>query len=375
MLIPIAATPTVSSMKNDHKKNILVCPLNWGKGHLTRVQVIAYELKKSGHKVYFAAPAKLHSSIDKSVYDKLLHIWSPGIFYSGVLPLSIDILIQLPVLLFAFLADRLTIPRLVRAYDIDIVISDNRFGARSGKKYSVYITHQLRIALPRAIRFMEPLVSQLHRFVAGRYDECWIPDYPGKNNLSGSLSHNCKHPPNTHYIGPLTRLSSDPPLKGVRGMSFFTLALLSGPEPQRSKFERIIISRRHIFPGKLIIVAGKPGDSVKKDKDIQRYSWLDGPELKSLLESAGLVICRSGYSTIMDINLLGCPVIMVPTPGQPEQEYLASHMAGRYGISIIEQKELARLSELPAIKKDIEWPGMIDRPLDKVLDELIKRSP
>ncbi|MEA1887921.1 MAG: glycosyltransferase [Bacteroidota bacterium] len=381
-------------MKNNGKKNIFICPLAWGTGHATRIQLIAAQLKKRGHKIYIAAPRGLYKTFDKNTYDEFFALWSPPVYYPGYLPLYIAVLLQLPVLLCGFLSDRLRLPGMIRKYNVDIVISDNRFGMWSSKVYSIYVTHQLRVALPRGLGFFEPLVSTIHRSVARRYDECWVPDLPGDNNLSGRLSHDCRMPANTRYIGPLSRfalLSEAPVILSkakdlIEGLSVnrsfallrmtrFTLALLSGPEPQRTRLENIITSQKNKLPGKLVILAGTPGEDKQTNDDIIRYPWLDGTALGKLMLEADLIVCRSGYSTIMDLFHLGKTAILIPTPGQPEQEYLALYMAGKYGISTIKQKELAKIRTLPDVKKDILWLGKDAGLLDKALDQLFKRLP
>jgi len=374
-------------MKNNKRKNILICPLNWGAGHATRVQVIAWELRKRGYKIYIAAPRSLHETFDKAVYDELITLRSPSVYYPGFTPLYIAVMFQMPVLLVAFFADRLRLPGIIRKYGIDLIISDNRFGLWSRGAYSIYITHQLRVALPRGLGFVETLVSAVHRSVAGRYDECWVPDFPGENNLSGMLSHDCRMPSNTKYIGPLSRFYKlDVPIKnrplggGVHDFGFlpsqFTLALLSGPEPQRTIFENIITLQKDKLPGKLIIVAGTPGDNKQTaDDDILRYSWLDGAALKQLMEQADLIICRSGYSTIMDLFYTGKTSLLVPTPGQPEQEYLACYLAERYNFTTITQRQLARHGDIPAVNDNIQWPGIDKNLLDKALDQLLRKLP
>ncbi|MFO7851332.1 MAG: glycosyltransferase [Bacteroidota bacterium] len=407
-------------MEKNGKKNIFICPLAWGTGHATRVQVIGEKLKQRGHKIYIAAPRALHRTFGKSTYDELITLWSPPVYYPGYLPLYLAVLLQLPLLLWGFLSDRLRLPAMIRRYNVDIVISDNRFGMWNKKVYSIYITHQLRVALPRGLGFFEPPVSAIHRSVIRRYDECWVPDFPGDNNLSGRLSHDCRMHANTRYIGPLSRfvilprwrgsdsnrwrespdscqlISSssspslaiassgssvpDPCLAGADlppslRMTKFTLALLSGPEPQRTNLENIIISQKDKLPGKLVIVAGTPGNERETGNDILRYPWLDGMALGQLIHRADLIICRPGYSTIMDLFYLRRSAILIPTPGQPEQEYLALYMAEKYGINTVKQKEMAKLSTLPAARNDIPWPEKDPGLPDKVLDQLFKRLP
>ena len=371
-------------MKDNDQKNILICPLAWGTGHATRVQVVAWELKRRGHKIIIAAPPSLHKTFDTRVYDKMVSIWSPTVSYSKFLPPYLAVLLQLPVMLTAFFSDRLSLPRLIRNYGIDLVISDNRFGMWSHKVYSVYITHQLRVAVPRAFTFVGPLVSAIHRSVARRYNECWIPDLPGLDNLSGMLSHDCRLPPATRYTGILSRFSkqTDPSLfpvdrENVQGSGFlssqYTLALLSGPEPQRRIFENLIISLKDRLPGSLVIVAGKPGDDKEnKDDALLRYPWLDGLSLYMLMKNARLIICRPGYSTMMDLFTLGRTALLVPTPGQPEQEYLADYLSGKYGFNTIKQKQLKGEFSIPDTGKDLIWKGD-ERLLDKALDDLLRK--
>jgi len=362
-------------MKKNYAMNILVCPLNWGAGHATRVQAVAYNLKKRGHRIIIAAPSSLHMTFDKEVYDELADLWSPPVSYPRFLPLYLGVLFQVPLLLAGFIYDRFILPRIIQKYGISLVISDNRFGLWSPKVCSIYITHQPVVALPRLFGCAGPPVSFLHRSVADRYDECWIPDLPGEENLSGRLSHNCRLPARTRYIGILSR--SVIPASSSRRIRYpFTLALLSGPEPQRTLLEKIIISRESLLPGKLVIVAGRPGDKKEHDdKDILRYPWLDGALLFRLMREARLIICRSGYSTIMDLFSIGKTALLVPTPGQPEQEYLAEYLSGKYGFAFVTQKQLAAAGAVPDISKDLIWNGDNEGLLDDAVDDLLRKLP
>ena len=363
----------------NNKKNILISPLYWGTGHATRVQVLARELKKRGHRIIIAAPPALHKIFDSSAYDELTGSWSPRLSYPRFLPLYLGVLVQLPLLLAAFIYDRHMAVWLIRRYNIDILISDNRFGMRSPEVHSIYITHQPRVIVPQPFAFAGNIVSAIHRRMASAYDECWIPDLPGTPNISGRLSHGCKLPPATSYIGILSRFTpgekdrrpcagnhrvaagsngsgNDRVAAGSNGSvndrvaagsnsagsKAFTLAILSGPEPRRTMLEKIIISRKDSLPGHLVIVAGKPGDRADDQAEgITRHAWLDGQSLRQLMCDAHLIICRSGYSTIMDLFALGRTACLVPTPGQPEQEYLAVYLSASHGFTAVSQAELA----------------------------------
>ncbi|MDT8400843.1 MAG: glycosyltransferase [Bacteroidales bacterium] len=362
-------------MKNYTTRNILVCPLYWGAGHATRVQAVAYNLKKRGHRIIIAAPSALHFTFDRQVADELVTLWSPPVAYPPYLPLYLGVLLQMPLLFAGFIYDRFRLPGIIRRYNISLVISDNRFGLWSRRAYSVFITHQVRVALPRPFGFATPFVSSLHRSVAGRYDECWIPDLPGEDNLSGMLSHNCKLPKKTRYIGILSRHVIEAP-STPEGRPPFTLALLSGPEPRRTILEDIISSRKDLLPGRLIIVAGRPGDEKEPaDNDILRYPWLDGALLFNLMAEAQLIICRSGYSTIMDLFSIGKTALLVPTPGQPEQEALAGYLSEKYGFAFLTQKQLAGAVSVPVRSRDFTWKGDNEGLLDEAIDDLLRTLP
>ena len=382
------------AVKDKEAAVILVCPLYWGTGHATRVQIIARELKKRGHKIFFAAPPALHGAIDKQSYTELVPFSSPPVHYSARLPLYLSVFLQLPRLTGSFIADRLRLPGILRKYGIDLIISDNRFGLWSKKVPSIYITHQLRVMLPRPLRFASPLASALHRAVARRYERCWVPDLPGTDNLGGRLSHECRIPPATRYIGILSRLEApggkagpeapgqgheagpEAPVAGGKsgGNKDYSLALLSGPEPQRSMLEDIIITQARRFPGRLIIVAGQPGSENKNTGgDITRYPWAGSRQLARLVSGAACIICRPGYSTLMDLARLGKTALLVPTPGQPEQEYLAAHLSAKYGFAGVSQKELS--SGIIPAGKEKGWPPAESLLLQEALDELFKKQP
>ena len=52
-------------------------------------------------------------------------------------------------------------------------------------------------------------------------------------------------------------------------------------------------------------------------------------DLNKLICESAFVICRSGYSTIMELMASEKNASLVPTPGQAEQEYLAKYLSGK----------------------------------------------
>jgi hypothetical protein len=114
------------------------------------------------------------------------------------------------------------------------------------------------------------------------------------------------------------------------------VAVLSGLEPQRTMLEKELLARYQDTEQSVLIVQGlmhRPNTRIRRGK-ITIVPHMDDAELTAALRLAKHIIARSGYSTIMDLNALGLltpetygaqPLIeLIPTPGQPEQEYLAA---------------------------------------------------
>ena len=56
------------------------------------------------------------------------------------------------------------------------------------------------------------------------------------------------------------------------------------------------------------------------------YSFISSKEKSLLMSRARFIICRSGYTTMMDIAEAGLGSgLFIPTPGQWEQEYLSRY--------------------------------------------------
>ena len=238
--------------------------------------------------------------------------------------------LQSPALLFGICKEHRRLKKIIREYQIDVVISDNRFGLWSHRAYSVYMTHQLMIKAPRRMEWLEPLLHRFHGWFIKKYDECWVPDLPGESNLSGDLGHKYPLPRNGYFLGLLSRFSGDgaddkPDLPGPE-----VLVLLSGPEPQRGILENIILEEIQRTKAKdVIILRGLPGEPVKNPafQGVKMINHVVDGELRQMIKAAKVIICRPGYSTLMDLAALGRTAVLVPTPGQTEQEYLADYLS------------------------------------------------
>jgi uncharacterized protein (TIGR00661 family) len=321
--------------------NVLVSPLDWGIGHATRCVPVINELLKTGHNVIIASNGRSAEFLKKE-FQHLMHInmTSYKISYakSGK-NMIVKMLFQIPYIIYAVFNEHTQLKKIVKQFNIDLIISDNRYGLWHNKTYSVFMTHQLMLKMPKGFSFIEKFIHTIIAFLIKKFDECWIPDFKGNINLSGDLSHKYKISDKHYFIGPLSRFST------VNNQSAFAtkknkiLFLLSGPEPQRSIFENIILNQLKNISIKAVVVRGltESNEEKKLNKNTVLFSHLPTDKIEELINNSEIVVSRSGYSSIMDLLALKARAVLVPTPGQTEQEYLADFHAKNDLFSCIKQ--------------------------------------
>lgn len=334
------------------KKRILITPLNWGLGHATRCIPIIQKLLTAGYDVIIAADKKPLLVLNEAL-PTLQCIEFPGyeINYVANGSLAFNLLLKAPAIFKSIKAEHKVLEQLVNQYDIDLVISDNRYGCYSKKVPSVFITHQLNIQTP----FWGGLVKRINFSFINKFSEVWVPDFPDDNNLSGNLSHGDLIPANTYFIGSLSRLS----VKVGVEKTIDILVILSGPEPQRTIFENILLEQlQHIDANlNVVLVRGLPDINEQKKntlKNVRILNYANAIQLDKLMNEAKVLICRSGYSSIMDIAAVGGKAIFVATPGQTEQEYLAQKMMNeKIAFSMSQEK----FDLIFALKESLNYNG------------------
>ena len=311
---------------------ILVAPLNWGLGHASRCVPLIERLQADGHEVVLGGDGESLSLLRKHFPTLAVLPLAPLELQYGKGQRQVFAMLRaLPKIIRSARLDRQMLNEYLHYEQIDQVISDNRFGLYSAKTHCIYMTHQLVVALPWPWQWLEPLVARWHRRTIRHYDECWIPDESvgadGRQDLAGRLSHPDKLPANAKYIGILSRFAG----KACKSdKTYKIVAVLSGLEPQRTILEKSIIRRYENTDDTVLIVRGKMQGppTVVKNRNITIVPWLDDSHLAAYLTGAERIICRSGYSSVMDMYALGViqKVEWHPTPGQPEQEYLAERL-------------------------------------------------
>lgn len=236
--------------------------------------------------------------------------------------LKIKLFKNSPKFLKAIKEERKATLNLVEEYNISAIISDNRLGVFSKEIPSIFITHQLNV-LSGVTTWLS---TKIHNRFIKNFDFCWVPDYEGDYNLSGKLGHPKKFPIPTTYLGPLSRFEfKNFPKK------YDLLVLLSGPEPQRDILEKQLLNELKSFEGKIVFVKGVISEehSYEIIKNRIIYNFLTSDALEKVLNQSKMVLCRSGYTSIMDLAKLKKKVFLIPTPGQSEQEYIAKILSDK----------------------------------------------
>lgn len=309
----------------DHKARILVAPLDWGLGHATRCIPIISILLQQNCTVIVAAGGLQKTLLQKEFPDlQFIKIKGYQVRYSRYkLWMPAKLFLQLPKIIYRIYAENRWLKKIVHELHIDAVISDNRMGLYHKKKPCVYITHQLTIKTGNT--FTENIAQKIHYHFINKFKACWIPDYGGEFNLAGVLSHPATLPKTpVTYLGPLSRLE-----KIESEKKYDLCIILSGPEPQRAVFEKIILKGLPHLEGKVYLVRGLPGETgipEIENLSLEIKNHLPAYELSNIIQQSKMVIARCGYSTIMDLVKLQKKAILVPTPGQTEQEYLGGYL-------------------------------------------------
>ena len=299
------------------KKRILVAPLDWGIGHATRCIPIIKALLVHQFEVIIAADSRpLHLLTTEFPNLEIVRFSGYNIKYPTYLPMSVSMLLQSPKILFALKKENQLLKDIIEDYAIDGAISDNRYGLYNKKVPTVFITHQLQIQSPCFSNFIQDLN---YKYI-NKFDACWVID-DEKINLAGELSKPRILPSNTTYIGMQSRFE-----KWEEEKKYDFLAIVSGPEPQRTILEKGLVKALQNREERSLIVLGKP-EEKRNDQigNLSIRSHLKGKDLNTAILQSDLIICRPGYSTIMDLAKLEKKAFFIPTPGQTEQEYLAEN--------------------------------------------------
>jgi uncharacterized protein (TIGR00661 family) len=323
---------------NFNIQKVVLAPLDWGLGHATRCIPIIRSLKTNGYEVLVAAEGAQAHLLEKEFPGlQIIPLAGYRVRYSrSKWTLPFRLLLQLPRLRRMIRHEKQWLDGIIDTHKPTLVISDNRYGLSSNKIPCIFITHQLTVRAPFA--WAERMIQRLLYKYIEQYNCCWVPDVAGDENVAGILSHPAVLPATKlTYIGLLSRFETK---QVVRKYDY--CILLSGPEPQRTLLENKLITSLAQVEGKILLVRGKPGSDeiLQAPSNIEIKNHLPGDALQEALLQSEYIVCRSGYTTVMELLSLGKKAILIPTPGQTEQEYLAQKLQDEKICMRISQDEI-----------------------------------
>jgi len=318
-------------------KTIFISPLDWGLGHATRCVPIILSLMEKNK--IFIGVTNLNTHFFSEQFPEVEKVELPSykISYSKYLPLWLKLVMQWPAIKSVIRKEKKMLAETITKYKIDLVISDSRYGLSNKDVHCIFITHQLNLKTP----FFFDIANRVNRKYIHRFNEVWVPDYENENlRLSGQLSDSGLINIPVKYIGPKSALQNQFTDQTLL-KKYDILILISGVEPQRTLLEEKLMERFVDSGKKIVLVRGTRTEAPLKNENVKIIDFASGAELKELIVNAGTVICRSGYSTLMDLHLLDKKkLILIPTPGQREQEYLASYWSKKFNALEVPQNKI-----------------------------------
>ncbi|MFH1100817.1 MAG: glycosyltransferase family protein [Methanobacteriota archaeon] len=344
---------------------------SWGLGHATRSLPVLRKLVSEQQQVTVISNGRALELLQKELGDSVQYEDVPDypmLLSENTRQFMAKSMLYWPVFIKRIEDGLRSLGEILSTKDYDLIVSDGRYDMYSKKIPSFFISHQMRIMNPLRIRMFENAMEWFNLFFFKRFRGVIIPDYR-TDDLSGDLSHNLKRidEDKLHYVGAL----SDFTKKNLKKDIDFFLSL-SGPEPQRSMLQERLLGQLHELQGTIIVTLGKTEKpfEVTKKKNITTYSFLPKEKREELLNRAKLVISRSGYSTILDLAVIGTKALMIPTPGQIEQEYLARYHTKKGTFYTVHQQHVDLHNDIVHAQKTtgITRQCSVQKTVDHILD-------
>lgn len=358
-------------------KKVFIAPLNWGLGHATRLLPLIKYLLNKNYMVYIGASGRSRNVLQQEVKDCTFVDFPeyPIRYPQTRFFVTRFMLIVFPQMLRAMKNEQNQLKILHKQYGFDLIISDNRFSLALQGVKSLLISHQLRYKLPWPIQKMEWLPEYFNYIHFKKYHLILIPDIDDQKSFSGELSHKMRYLPakKLYYMGIISGLENN---NKEESENIDYLIIISGPEPQRTKFEKIILNQLGELEGKVVVALGKPEKNYKiRIGDTEVFTYLNRKNISYYMRRAKLIISRPGYTTVMEMIETGKRGLFIPTPGQVEQVYLAQYYMENNWCYSISQFDLDLKS---AVKEAENYPGFplncsrTDENLDKLFHDVIK---
>jgi UDP-N-acetylglucosamine:LPS N-acetylglucosamine transferase len=348
--------------------------LDMGLGHATRSLPIIREFINRKWKIRIGSSGRSLAFLKRELPD-LQFIETPGyrLSYSHGRFLLPKLLFQIPKLFYRVKKEWRVCSRVVEEFSPDIIMSDHCYGMYHDKIPCYFLSHQIYFAVPPFVQMFSPFVSRFNFAYHRQYQKVLIPDEPdnGRGLLSGELS---RLPHSNHRYSRIGILSSISKRKVQEQLDL--LVSISGPEPQRSIFEKIVLEQIQELPGKKIVVLGKSEENklLLDQENLKVYTHLPRHDMEMLFNKATLIVTRPGYSTLMELVELGQKALLVPTPGQTEQEYLAAYMLERKWFYSVRQDHINLSKDIDIAKNfnGLAKPGATQQSVSYLFNNVLE---
>lgn len=359
------------------KPVVLVSPLDWGLGHASRLIPVIRLCIQKGCKVLIGGNGNSLELL-KTAFPQLTCISIPAYsikYYGKGFWLIISMIWQMPLFFLSIRKEHRRVREIIAENNVSLIISDNRYGLYSEKIYSIIITHQVSPVLPFVFGPAEyPLYLVIRRMI-GRFDECWIPDFEGRENVSGQLSHRYKTPHNARFIGLLSRfhLSAEGP-SFPDNTNYKLVIVLSGPQPALRRITFRLIKQARELQIKTLVAGGLQDDLSFNggDSNVTFKKHVPADELYHLLRNAEFIVCRAGYSSLMDLVAINRTGLIIPTSGQTEQEYLARYHHSKGTFYAVNESVVDLKRDLHMMEGKTGRPALHNLSAQVSLDTLIQ---
>jgi len=336
-------------MNASSKQRVLVSPLEWGLGHATRLSRMIEVLLRNNLEVIIAADGLPYNFLSEQFPDlQIVRLPIKQMKYSkGRAGFFLKFFAQIPALYLSVQSAKKHINKLVKDYQIDFIISDNRYGFLHPDVPSVFITHQLSPMPPKYLRNFQSLSARFHLWILRKYDFIWVADFEESDNIVGKLSRISWNNHRIRYIKPLSWLETKQAARDSNSNHYDILILLSGPEPHRSILEEKLLSEFKDSTQTILLLQGLPQHSENDVRDEQIGSLrivnhLPGDQILWHILNTETIICRAGVVTVFDLAVLRKPAILIPTPAQTEQEYVAERLDKMGYFMCIKQEDFTK---------------------------------
>jgi UDP-N-acetylglucosamine transferase subunit ALG13 len=352
-------------------RKVLYRVLSWGLGHATRSLPVIRHLAGQGHRVTVSScdralqllRSELGPICDYHEFPGLDSSWGRDHHWVFLLPGA-------PAHIAAFrravTLEQRAVENEVAKNGYDLLVSDHCYGAHCDGVPSFFLGHHLRPFWFWRAPMLQRLNERLLATYLNRFDGILVPDYPG-SPLSGALSSGFTaiDPSKVTYLG---ILSSYCRLDCERDIDY--LVIVSGHEPQRTSFERLIRRQIQRLEGRVVVLLGTPERAGERETAANvEYRYFEPAAARNeLLNRARFVISRPGYTTLMDSIELDVPhALFVPTPNQTEQEYLSDYHGRQGNFHSVPQRRMALERDVQAAHQRPLWPtGFPSRTADSL---------